>query len=123
MDEGKPAASSTLTKEGRAALRSLFKPMAPLYFIHDFDFRNLVEKQELGIEGSVSGKVDFVLADPFYNVQMNRKDHHAEYDVFCLNNRKDMAKIPKDIMKPAAHGHVYCFAFQGFLLYTILVSE
>lgn len=49
VDESAPAASSILSKEGRAVLSKHVKVIRFLCFINDADFKNLVEKHELNV--------------------------------------------------------------------------
>lgn len=59
--------------------------------------------------------MDFVLSNKVENVQRIGNTLHAAYNVFGLNDMKDMAKALKEVIKPKAHWFMICSALQ-FLL-------
>lgn len=99
------------------AMSKLVESIAPLCFIHDVDFKNLMEDDELVVGEDLTENVDFAPADPPYNIQRNENNAHAAYDLFGLNDAKDIAKVLGDFMKPGAHGHSFCSALQFILWY------
>lgn len=52
------------------------------YALNNIDFREMEELLELQYGESVREFVDFVLADPLYNVQCGRDDDHLEHRRF-----------------------------------------
>lgn len=61
--------------------------------------------------------MEFVLADPLYNVLRDRNNDHAEYDVLGASGVKDMPRNMEDLLELAAHGHVFYSALQYSLWY------
>lgn len=68
VDEVEPATSSTLSEEEKISMRKPIKKMASFRVIYDADFRNLVEKHQLGVGEDLSRKVDLVLVGPPHNL-------------------------------------------------------
>lgn len=52
-----------------------------------------MEEQNLDIVEELSGQVDFVPTDVQNSVQRSRKNAHVEFNVFGLNNMKNMARF------------------------------
>lgn len=67
-DENEPTMSSTLSKHERDAINKLLIGMALLYYTCDVDFRNLVVVHELAIGKTLTGILDFVMANSLNNV-------------------------------------------------------
>lgn len=91
--------------------------------IGDVDFKNSLEEEKFWGDVDLSGKVDFVLADPPYNVRRHQKDNHMEYSVSGSKDMKDTQKVPGDVMKPVAQGLVFYSALQFALCYKELALE
>lgn len=89
-------------------MKKLLEAMAPTCCIYDVDFRNLVEEHELGASKVINRKVDFFIVDFLYNVQRNRNADTLEYDLFTLENMRNMATMREDVTMPGVHGHVLC---------------
>lgn len=81
-DEVRSIAFLTLSKDMKATISNLIKEIAPVRTMYHAYIKNLAKKRELGVEQNLNRKVDFVLADSPYYVQMNRGDDHADYDAF-----------------------------------------
>lgn len=73
--------------------------MAPVCYIYDVHFRILVEDHELGAVKALCEMVEFLLEHHFYNVWRERRAPKSEYDVFVLQDVKDLANSPEDMMK------------------------
>lgn len=86
--------------------------MVPYRSTYDVNSSSLAKEHESGIGEHLSGRLDFVLADPPYNVRNDRKSDHAEYDVLTLSDKRDRPTIFGDIVKPVARGHVFCSSLQ-----------
>lgn len=112
MNKSEFASSSTLRKKERTEIGKLVKAMAPLCYVYDVDFRNLVAEQEPAVREKLTGKLFFVLANLSCNIQRDKKDANADYNMFSLNDMKDMAKALREFMMPGAHGHKFCSAPQ-----------
>lgn len=123
MNDIETAVSSTLSEEGKIEVSKLVKQMDFLCSIYDADFRVLVEEKRSGVGEDLSAHVDFVLIDQLYNVPTNRKNEHADYDVFGSNDLKNVAKVLGDLIKLGASRHVFCFVLQITLWRKALLSE
>lgn len=64
------------------------------------DIRNVAEEHEPGVQEYPREKIDFIVPNPPYNVLTDQKDEHVEYDVFRLDDMKDMAKTQGVFIKP-----------------------
>lgn len=62
-------------------------------------------EHELDVGKVLTEKVDFLLVNPSYNVQIEQNDSYAAYHVFGLNDMKDMAEVLGDVLKPGYGGH------------------
>lgn len=91
-------------------MRKLINAIAPLLSVYDMYFIHLLKDHDLADSEQLAGTVRFVLADPLLNVQRNRSDEHADYDGLDLKVMKNMGKVLGDVMKPGAHGQVFCSA-------------
>lgn len=80
--------------------------------VYDEDFRNSAERHKIAFGKGLSGRVDFFLSRPPYNVQSDRKDDHEEYDVSVSSDMKVMARVLVLIMMPEAHKEVLCSVLQ-----------
>lgn len=58
-------------------------------------------------------KVDYVLANPPYNVRMHRNNDYAQYDVFASNDMKEVSKVLGSFMKPE-HIEIYFTPLHNF---------
>lgn len=63
-----------------------------------------MEKDELGVEKYLKGRVDLVLADHPYNARRDQKDDHAKYDLLDSHDFNDMAVYLEEDVNPGAHG-------------------
>lgn len=84
--------------------------------------RSVGGENDLGIRKDLRGELDLVLADTPYSVQSYRKDVNVEYDVFSSSNKKDMTKVPGDVIMPGADGNVLRSALQPALGHKALAS-
>lgn len=94
------ATFSALSEDWRVTMSICVKEKVSLCSISNADLRNLPEEQGLVVMENLSGKVNFSLADPLYDVPIDQKEYHAEYDVLVSKNMKDMAKVLGFVMKP-----------------------
>lgn len=63
--------------------------------IYNLLIKTLAEEHEPGVEKDPSRRFGFFLYDPPYSSRRRRKDDQAVYDLFSLNDMKDMATIVK----------------------------
>lgn len=77
-----------------------------------------MEEVKLGVRENLTGKIDIVLVDLLYNVWRDQNDAHAGFDVFGLNNMKNMFRLLRDVMRPGVFEHVFSSALQFGLQYT-----
>lgn len=104
-------------------MSKLFEAMASLCFIYNVDFRTLMNEHELCVGEHPSGYIDFLLANPPYNVQRDLNDAHPAYNVFNVNDMIDMAKVLEDGMKPVKHRHVFRSTLKFSSWYKALLLE
>lgn len=64
--------------------------MAPVYFIYDLEFQDLVEHYEMGKEVNLNKTEDVVLADHSYEVWKDWNGGNEAYDMFELNDINDI---------------------------------
>lgn len=64
-----------------------------------------------------------MLVDQLFNLLIDRKDDHAEYEVFSTSDMKDMAKVVGDVMRPGAHRPVFRSDLLFLLWYGALALE
>lgn len=64
----------------------------------------MADERPIGLAENLSGVVDFVLADPLYNVPRDQKDDRLDYDVVGLSDVMDMARIMGYVQKLGLHG-------------------
>lgn len=81
VDECEAAASSTVIKERRAPMNKFVKEVAPFCSIYGMDFKTLTKGHELGVREGQNGKVNLILAFSSCDVQWDRNNDFAEYDV------------------------------------------
>lgn len=93
VNDSKPAASSTLSKEEGNAMSKLFEVMVSLRSIYDVNFRNLVEEYGHVVAKDLSEKEDLVLANPPFSERRDHNDEHVKYDVLCSGDIKDGASF------------------------------
>lgn len=62
------AASSILSEEHSTEMSRLVDEKAQLCSIYSMDFINITEVPVLDVEKDLNKDMDFVLADPFYNI-------------------------------------------------------
>lgn len=98
-------------------MTKLVKEIALTFSISDVEFRNLAEMHKLCAGDDRTKKVVPVLAGPPYNIGRNEYDDHADYDVLGSNDFKDLAKVPKDVIRPEGYAQVLCYALQFSLCY------
>lgn len=98
-----------------------FEEMASVWCIYVLYLIILVEEHKLGAAEDKNRKVDFLLLDPFYNVQRDRNTENSEYDLFDLQVVLDVDKLLENVMKPRADGHLLCSSFQLFRWYKALL--
>lgn len=67
---------------------------------------------EHDVEKDLDGKLYSVVAEHLNNLRKDRKDDHTEYSVLHSNDVKDLANVLGDVMKPGAHGGVFCYTLQ-----------
>lgn len=115
VNEKELAASSTLSMEGRTVLNKLVIPMASFCFMYDMKFKNILQERMLAVKEDMTGMIFFVLAVHHYNLVGNRNDALAIYDLFCMNDMRDIAKVLEDDLTSRAHGDVFCSTLQFFL--------
>lgn len=84
----------------------------PACSVHNVDFCEVVDEHELTHRESSVASVDLVLSDPPYNVRRGRKDDNSVYDRLSPTDMGDVVDMCKRMMKPGAHGCLFCFAFQ-----------
>lgn len=85
--------------------------------------QKIIREELLGVVKNLSGKVNFVLTNPPYSVQMDQEDDLAEYYVLGLNDKKDLAKVLGDVMNPRAHEQVFSCTLKIALEYKAVVFE
>lgn len=85
-DNGKSAASSTLSQAKRTIIVKLVEEIASLCSIYDIDLRNLASER-IGVKSWT-----FFLAEQQYGVRRDQNDIHIQYDVFGSDEMRDMAK-------------------------------
>lgn len=54
---------------------------------------------------------------------MDRNFYHAEHDALDLSDMRYLARVPGDVIKPGAHGHMLCSALQFDLWYKALALK
>lgn len=54
--------------------------------------------------------MDFVLAQRSYDIRSDQKSYQAKCYPLGSNDKKDVAKVPRDVVKPGAHAGVFCTA-------------
>lgn len=64
---------------------------------------------------------DFVLNEKSDNVEKDWNDAHSEFDMLDFNDFEDIGKVLKDVLKPEAHGHIFCSAL-NFLYWNTAFS-
>lgn len=79
-----------------------------------------MEEHELGAREDLTEKVNFVLADPLWDVGRDRNTLHESYRVFDWTNMKHMANVRGDVMIPEAYRHLFRSAVQFALRYRAL---
>lgn len=104
-------------QEGKNAIGKVVKVMALLRFTLDVSSGYFLKERELGVGKKRAEKVVLLLTISPHNVQSNRNDLHALYDVFGSYKIKDMAKRLKGVINPGVHVYVSCFAIRVALLY------
>lgn len=68
MDDIEPAASSTLSEEGRTSMSKTVKEAVPLRFIYDAHLKSLARELVLFVEEDLRREVYTFLGDPSYNL-------------------------------------------------------
>ena len=100
------------TSQQYEILNNLFKTFFNYY---DVQLNDLVaECQTYGI--SLEEQVDLLLTDPPYNVRREANKGNSRYDVFYESDIMDLCDLCKHVLKPGAHGLIFC-SFQQFELY------
>lgn len=118
-----PGTSLSLSKEAKAAIGKLVNAMSPVCALYDVDFRDLVAEHVMEAGKDIFGKVDFDMADPPYNVRRERNTANSEYNVFNLQDMKDMVEHMGRRLKPGAHGDIFCSSLQFALWYKAFTSK
>lgn len=96
------------------------KEMTILCSVYDVDFRSLAEEYGIGVIEDLGRKINFVLAEASYHVPQDQYDDHPEYILEGSNNMKEIADVQREVLRPEANRHVFCFALQFSLLYKAL---
>lgn len=105
------------------ARKIFIKNMALMCSIYNVDFWKIFEKHELGIGEDLSGKVKLFLGDQLYKVRCNCSAGNRRQNYFKAEDRKDMSRNFRVVMKPGAHGHVFCAALQFNIRYEFLALQ
>lgn len=83
-------------------IKNMLEATAFVRYIYNTDFRNLVERPELGAGESINGKVDFVFVDQPYDVQRDPSADSLGYGLFSSEYMTGIAKMLDDLIKPEA---------------------
>lgn len=86
------------------------------------DFRSLVENEINEGGRDITGEVDFLIADPPYNVRSENSKDNSAHDVFTDKDMEDLVEFCNVVMKEGAHGIIFC-AFAQFEDYRQLLTH
>lgn len=86
----------------------LLSAMVLICSVYEDAFRKLEHVPEEAAGQNTVEKVKFVLTDLPYNALQKRNDDNAEHDVLKTADIRDMAEGCERVMKPSAHGWVFC---------------
>lgn len=123
IDDVKPAETLMLSVEAKAAMRALRKAMAPVCAVFDVPFQSLIAEHDMMTLRILRGTVDFVLTDPPYNVRRKVNTENSEHDKFSFGDMQKISGLLGEVMKPGAHGHVFCSTLQFSKWHKVLSSE
>lgn len=95
-------------KEGTAAMNTMKAAMFPLCSVYSLAFRKLVALPGEIVGEEIKKKVDFVQADPPYNIRREWVDDNAWHEVISSADMEDRATMWEQLMNPGAQGPVFC---------------
>lgn len=75
-------------------------------------FLERLDKRELTHRESLLDFVELLLSHPPYNVRSSREDFDSHWDVLALEAKTETVALSKRLMRPEAHGHLFCAALQ-----------
>lgn len=76
--------------------------------MHCCSFQKILEVHEAMTKHRLSGKVQFLLTDPPYNLRRERGDANAEYDELSSKDMKKVVELTADVLRPGGHGFIFC---------------
>lgn len=83
----------------------------------------LAKGNEYNAAKNLSGNLNIILADSFYNIWRDQNDDYASYNVFRLSDMEDKEEVLGEVMKLGAHVHRFYIALQFFTWYKALPLE
>lgn len=97
------------SEDAKQATEVLCEGINSVCLIYDADFGDFHELYEAGAGEELAKSVDFQLCDPPYNERRKSELENTGLDMFEPNDIEDFCDLAIKLIKPAGHGHLFCF--------------
>lgn len=91
-------------------LRNLCYISPPPFADFELHFQIALDEQKLMRGDRFRDSADLLFSDLPYNVSPGQEDTISHYDVLSSQELTDMAALCKQVMRPWAHGDLFCSA-------------
>lgn len=112
IDVAELAASVYRPEEAVAAFRALRDVIHSTCMLHHVNSPEPEEPHELEYEEWIWELPDFVMVDPPFKLQLDRKDESSEHDLFSADDMKVMGPLCKAFFEIQRNAHLFCTVLQ-----------
>ena len=104
--------STTFSDEVLQAKDLLSKELTQYCVIVPSCFTEFLNVLDIDEGRDIRNQVSLLLCDPPYNTRSEQKKRFSEYDDFGYKDMQAFARLADEVLKPGAHGNIFCSARQ-----------